>query len=124
MPRILLVKDDAINVKNTVEFLELQGYDVIVTDDGEQAIQMALDHVPNLIMMDASLDTGSAIDGWEASRRLKAEARTQSIPIIAVTASASASDKQIAVNAGCDGFLEKPFKFKDLIAKIENLIRD
>jgi two-component system cell cycle response regulator DivK len=121
VPKILVVEDDPQNVDIMVEFLEMHGHEAIVTGDGEQAIEIALSQAPALVLMDATLE-GSAIDGWEASKKLKADPRTRSIPIIAVTASVMASDKERAESAGCDDFAAKPFKFKELIAKIDALL--
>jgi CheY-like chemotaxis protein len=105
----------------TVRFLQLYGHDAICTSDGLQALQLALVESPALILMDATLE-GSAIDGWEAVRRIKSQPETRSIPIIGFTASTATRDVERARAAGCDDFAGKPFDFAEMIGKINALL--
>jgi CheY-like chemotaxis protein len=96
-----------------------KGYEVIVATDGAKGVEMAQSEGPALILMDLNLPV---MDGWEATRRLKAAPETQGIPIIAVSAFAMASDREKALAAGCDDFLSKPIDFKSLYSKIETFL--
>jgi CheY-like chemotaxis protein len=116
MIKILLVEDNEMNRDMLSRRLERKGYVVVMALDGEQAMTMALSESPALILMDMSLPV---LDGWEATRRLKAAPHTKAIPIIALTAHAMASDEQKARDAGCDDFDTKPIDFARLLAKIE-----
>ena len=116
MAKILLVEDNEMNRDMLSRRLERKGYQVVMALDGEQAIAMAQSENPALILMDMSLPV---LDGWEATRRLKASAVTKAIPIIALTAHAMASDEQKAREAGCDDFDTKPIDFARLLGKIE-----
>ena len=117
--RILLVEDNEMNRDMLSRRLERRGYFVTMALDGQQGISMAGAEKPDLILMDLSLPV---IDGWEAIRRLKSEAATKAIPIIALTAHAMASDEQKARGAGCDDFDTKPIDLARLLEKMERLL--
>src|ERR1041385_5080336 len=116
MAKLLLVEDNEMNRDMLSRRLERKGYQVVMALDGEQAVALAQSENPALILMDMSLPV---LDGWEATRRLKAAAPTKAIPIIALTAHAMASDEQKARDAGCDDFDTKPIDFARLLTKIE-----
>ena len=119
MPKILLVEDNEMNRDMLARRLEDKGYDVVLATDGAQGLAMARSEQPELILMDLSLPE---IDGWEVTRRLKAESKTVHIPVMVLTARAMASDRDKAFAAGCDDFDTKPVDFKRLLAKIEHLL--
>jgi CheY-like chemotaxis protein len=119
MSRILLVEDNEMNRDMLSRRLERKAYEVIIAIDGQAGVNMASSESPDLILMDLSLPV---IDGWEATRRLKANPATQSIPVIALTAHAMASDEQKALQAGCDDYDTKPVNFQRLLGKIEALL--
>jgi len=99
--------------------LERKGFEVVMAVDGQAGVDMASSSNPDLILMDLSLPI---IDGWEATRQIKADPATQSIPIIALTAHAMAGDEQKALEAGCDDYDTKPVNLKRLLEKIGNLL--
>jgi CheY-like chemotaxis protein len=99
--------------------LQRKGYEVVMAIDGESGVAMAHSEAPDLILMDMSLPV---LDGWEATRRLKSEAATQGIPIIALTAHAMSSDREKALEAGCDDYDTKPVDLPRLLEKIEALL--
>jgi CheY-like chemotaxis protein len=119
MPKILLVEDNEMNRDMLSRRLVRRGYEVAIALDGEQGLAMARTEAPVLILMDMSLP---GIDGWEATRQLKAAPETQKIPIIALTAHAMAGDREKAVAAGCDDFDTKPVELTRLLEKIEALL--
>jgi CheY-like chemotaxis protein len=119
MSRILLVEDNEMNRDMLSRRLERKAYEVIIAIDGQAGVNMASSESPDLILMDLSLPV---IDGWEATRRLKANPATQSIPVIALTAHAMAGDEQKALQAGCDDYDTKPVNFQRLLGKIETLL--
>jgi len=116
MPRILLVEDNELSRDMLSRRLVRRGYDVLVATDGAQAVDVARSGAPDVILMDMSLPV---IDGWEATRRLKAADETRTIPIIALTALAMASDERKAREAGCDDFDTKPVDLPRLLEKVE-----
>jgi len=116
MAKILVVEDNEVNRDMLSRRLTRRGYEVLVAVDGQEGIQMALSHSPDLILMDMSLPV---MDGWEATRRLKAAPETQKIPIIALTAHALMSDREQAFEVGCDDYETKPIDFPRLIEKLE-----
>lgn len=120
MPKILLVEDDEMNRDMLMRRLERKGYKVVVAVDGAQGVAMAQFETPDLILMDMSLPM---LDGWEATRQLKAIPETQSIPIIALTSYAMQGDRQKALAAGCDEYNTKPIELPRLLAKMEALLR-
>lgn len=119
MAKILLVEDNEMNRDVLSRRLERKGFEVIMAIDGQQGIDMAIGHRPDLILMDLSLPI---IDGWEATRLLKADPITARIPIIAVTAHAMAGDRDKAIEAGCDDYDTKPLDILRLVGKIETLL--
>ncbi len=119
MPRILLVEDIEMNRDMMSRWLILWGYEVTIAVDGEEAISEGHNHKPDLILMDMGLPK---IDGWEATRRLKADAETSQIPIIAVTAHAVEDDRDKALAAGCDEYCAKLVDFKRLQEMIKALL--
>ncbi len=119
MPKILLVEDNEMNRDMLSRRLERRGYQVVIAVDGQQGVDMARAESPNLILMDMSLPV---LDGWEASRRLKGEAETRAIPIIALTAHAMAGDREKALEAGCDDYDTKPIELPRLLGKIDALL--
>jgi two-component system cell cycle response regulator DivK len=119
MHRILYVEDNDDNVYMLKSRLERKGFSVIVARDGAEGIAMAVDQKPALILMDLSLPV---IDGWEATRQLKARPDTRHIPIIVITAHAMEGDRESALATGCDDFDTKPVQFPRLLGKIQNLL--
>jgi two-component system cell cycle response regulator DivK len=120
MPKILLVEDNEMNRDMLSRRLERKGYNIALAVDGPEGLQKARTESPDLILMDMSLPV---MDGWEVTRQLKADAATRSIPIIALTAHAMASDEQKAREAGCDDFDTKPIELPRLLAKMEALLQ-
>jgi CheY-like chemotaxis protein len=114
---VLLVEDNEDNRDMLSRRLERRGYEVVTAADGAQAVEKAgAAEAPAVILMDMSLPI---LDGWEATRRLKADESTRSIPVIALTAHAMASDREKALAAGCDDYDTKPIEFARLLEKIE-----
>lgn len=103
-----------------VRRLQRRGYEVIIAVDGEQGVALALSESPALILMDLSLP---ALDGWEATRRLKMAPETKAIPVIALTAHAMTGDREKCIEAGCDDFDTKPVEISRLLGKIETLLQ-
>jgi len=116
MERILLGEDKEMYRDMLSRRLERRGYSVTIAVDGEEGIKKAQSEKPDLILMDMSLPV---LDGWEATRRLKASEETRSIPIIALTAHAMSGDEEKACEAGCDDFDSKPVELPRLLGKIE-----
>lgn len=116
MSKILLVEDNEMNRDMLSRRLMRKGYEVVMAFDGEQGVAMARTESPDLILMDLSLPV---MDGWEATRHLKAAEGTRLIPVIALTAHAMAGDKEKAIEAGCDDYDSKPIEFPRLLGKIE-----
>ena len=119
MPKILLVEDNEMNRDMLSRRLQRKGYEIIMAVDGAEAVSMAQSQAPSLILMDMSLPV---LDGWEATRRIKAAAETKSIPIIALTAHAMAGDEEKARQAGCDDYDTKPIELPRLLEKIAVLL--
>jgi len=119
VPKILLVEDNEMNRDMLSRRLARKGYDIVLAEDGQRAIDMAASESPDLILMDMSLPV---VDGWEATERIKGAADTQAIPIIALTAHAMESDREKAMEAGCDDFDTKPVELARLLGKIEKLL--
>jgi two-component system cell cycle response regulator DivK len=120
MAKILLVEDNEMNRDMLSRRLERKGYTVAIAVDGQQGVDMTYADAPELILMDMSLPV---IDGWEATRRLKADDKTKAIPIIALTAHAMSGDREKALEAGADEYDTKPVDLPRLLAKIEALLR-
>ena len=119
MPKILLVEDSEMNRDMLSRRLQRKGYSVITAHDGEQGHLMACSEAPDLILMDISLPV---MNGWEVSRFLKTNEATRNIPIIALTAHALVTDRERALEAGCDDYDTKPVEFSRLSEKIDNLL--
>jgi CheY-like chemotaxis protein len=119
MARILLVEDNEMNRDMLSRRLTRNGFTVLLAEDGRKAVDMALSEKPDLILMDISLPV---MDGWEATRHVKADAATAAIPVIALTAHALVEDREKAMAAGCDDFDTKPVELPRLLAKIEALL--
>ena len=119
MQKILVVEDNELNRDMVGRRLERRGYEVVVAVDGQEGVDMAHSENPDLILMDLSLPV---LNGWEATRQLKQDTKTNGIPIIALTAHAMASDRESAIEAGCDDYDTKPLEFSRLIGKIHALL--
>jgi CheY-like chemotaxis protein len=119
MPKILLVEDNEMNRDMLSRRLARNGYDVVMAVNGADGVAMASAEKPDLILMDMSLPV---MDGWEATRQVKAGEATAHIPVIALTAHAMAQDKEQALAAGCDDFDTKPVELPRLLQKIEALL--
>ena len=119
MTKILLVEDNEMNRDMLSRRLERKGYQVVLAVDGEGGVEMATSEAPDLVLMDMSLPV---LDGWEATRRLKAAPATRHIPVIALTAHAMFSDRDKALQAGCDEYDTKPIELPRLLEKIEALL--
>ena len=116
--KILLVEDNEMNRDMLSRRLTRKGYEVVMAVDGGEGVAMSVSAAPELILMDMSLPV---IDGWEATRRIKAATETRHIPIIGLTAHAMAGDREKALEAGCDEYDTKPIELERLIGKIETL---
>jgi len=119
MTKILLVEDNEMNRDMLSRRLKKNGYEVVLAIDGEEGMAKAHSELPALILMDMSLP---GIDGWEATRRLKAAPQSQKIPVIALTAHAMTDDRDKALAAGCDDFDTKPVELSRLLSKIQALL--
>ena len=119
MTRILVVEDNEMNRDMLSRRLSRHGYEILIAIDGETGIEAAREGKPDLILMDMSLPV---MDGWEATRRLKGDAALKNIPIIALTAHAMASDRDKAIEAGCDDYDTKPIELQRLLAKMTALL--
>ena len=120
MAKILLVEDNEMNRDMLSRRLMRNGYQVSIAIDGQQGADMAVSERPDLILMDMSLPV---IDGWEATRRIKANDATRGIPVIALTAHAMAGDREKAMEAGCEDYDTKPVEMSRLLGKIAALLK-
>lgn len=120
MAKILLVEDNEMNRDMLSRRLERRGFTVVIAVDGSIGIAKARSEAPDLILMDMSLPV---IDGWEATRQLKADPATAKIPVIALTAHAMAEDREKALGAGCDDFDTKPVELTRLLGKIDAMLK-
>ena len=119
MAKILLVEDNEMNRDMLSRRLERRGYEVVIAVDGQQGVEIAQSARPDLILMDMSLPV---MDGWEATRQLKAKEAMKGTPIIALTAHAMSGDREKALQAGCDDYDTKPIELARLLGKIEALL--
>ncbi|MBV9173914.1 MAG: response regulator [Chloroflexi bacterium] len=119
MPKILVVEDNEMNRDMLCRRLERKGYQVLMAEDGRQGVAMAQSERPDLILMDMSLPV---LDGWEATRHIKATPETGGVPVIALTAHAMSGDRERAIEAGCDDYETKPIELARLLEKIEALL--
>lgn len=119
MPHLMLVEDNEDNRDMLSRRLQRRGFTVSIAIDGAQGVQQTRESQPDLVLMDMSLPV---LDGWEATRQLKADAKTSHIPVIALTAHAMSQDREVALQAGCDDYDTKPVDFVRLLGKIEALL--
>jgi CheY-like chemotaxis protein len=120
--KLLYVEDNDDNVYMLKMRLELLGdFEVLAAEDGEKGCEMALSEQPDIILMDLEMPV---IDGWEATRRIKKDPKTQDIPVIALSAHALAGEREKAIASGCDEFDTKPIEFERLVASVRRLLRD
>ena len=119
MPRLLLVEDNEESRDGLSRHLRRKGFEVLVAVDGRQGLAVAQTGTPDLVLMDMSLPV---LDGWEATRQLKADPRTRHIPVIALTAHAMTGDREKALAAGCDEYDTKPVEFARLLGRIQGLL--
>jgi two-component system, cell cycle response regulator DivK len=117
--RILIVEDDDMLQEILAERLKLRGYAVEVAGDGQQGVDLALATKPDIVLMDMRLPI---LNGWDATRKLKAQPETQHIPVIALTAHSLVGDREDSLAAGCDEYEPKPVNFDRLVRKIEQLV--
>jgi CheY-like chemotaxis protein len=120
MAKILLVEDNEMNRDMLSRRLQRKGYEVLIATDGEQGVSMARSERPDLILMDMSLPI---LDGWEATRAIKADPSISAVPVIALTAHAMAGDQEKCIAAGCDDYDTKPVELARLLGKIEGLLQ-
>jgi len=120
MAKILLVEDNEMNRDMLSRRLERRGYQVVIAEDGAAGVSLARSETPDLILMDMSLPV---MDGWEATRQIKAAPETRAIPVIALTAHAMAGDEEKALAAGCNDYETKPVDLPKLLAKIDTLLQ-
>ena len=121
MPKVLLVEDNEMNLDMLSRRLRRKKFEVVTAEDGQTGIEMAVSERPDLILMDMSLPV---MDGWEATRRIKANPETRDIPVIALTAHAMAEDRQKALAAGCDDYDTKPVELPRLLRKMSEQLGD
>jgi two-component system cell cycle response regulator DivK len=121
MPKILIVEDNELSRDMLSRRLRRKGYEVLVATDGQEGIAMAQRELPDLVLMDLSLPD---LDGWEATSRLKTDAKTQAIPVIALTAHAMSGDREKALDAGCDEYDTKPIDLRRLLSKMVRFVDD
>ncbi len=121
MPKILLVDDTEDNRDMLMRRLQKRGFDVLIAVDGAEACAMASSELPDLILMDMQMPV---MDGYEATRQVKATPETAAIPVIGLTAHAMAGDREKALAAGCDDYEAKPINFSQLIETIQRLLED
>ena len=119
MAKVLLIEDNEMNRDMLSRRLIRRGFQVVFAMDGQQGVDLARSERPDIILMDMSLPV---IDGWEATRRVKADDATRSVPVIGLTAHAMAGDREKAIEAGCDDYDTKPVELDRLIGKIERLL--
>jgi CheY-like chemotaxis protein len=119
MPTILLVEDNEMNRDMLSRRLARRGFEVLLALDGGQGVEMAKALAPDLVLMDVSLPV---LDGWEATRQIKADERSRAIPVIALTAHAMHDDRDRALDAGCDDYDTKPVDLERLLGKINALL--
>jgi len=120
MTTILIVEDNEMNRDMLSRRLIRSGYEVVLALDGAQGVALAASEAPDVVLMDMSLPV---LDGWEATRLLKSDPKTRTLPVIALTAHAMAGDEAKARQAGCDDFDTKPVEYTRLLSKIEGLLQ-
>ena len=120
MPRILVVEDNEDNRDSLARRLERRGFEVLLARDGKHGVEMAAAEKPDLILMDMNMPE---MDGWEATRKIKAAPDGAAVPVIALTAHAMTGDRERALEAGCSDYHTKPIEFPKLVAQIETLLQ-
>ena len=118
MPKVLLVEDNEMNRDMLSRRLRRRGFDVVIAIDGAQGVAMSKTEAPDIVLMDMSLPV---MNGWEATRAIKADAATKHVPVIALTAHSMAGDRERAMAAGCDDYDVKPVELPRLLAKMATL---
>ena len=119
MPKVLLVEDNEMNRDMLSRRLARRGFEVVFAADGQQGVDLARSEKPDIILMDMSLPV---MDGWEATRRIKADGTMRRIPVIGLTAHAMSGDREKAIEAGCDDYDSKPVEIDRLLGKINRLL--
>ncbi len=119
MTKVLLVEDNEMNRDMLSRRLIRRGFEVVFAVNGQQGVDLAQSEKPDIILMDMSLPV---MDGWEATRRVKANDATRGVPVIGLTAHAMNGDRERAIEAGCDDYDTKPVEFDRLIGKMERLL--
>ncbi len=119
MVKILLVEDNEMNRDMLSRRLMRKKFEVVIAVDGLEGVEMSISEAPDIILMDMSLPV---LDGWQATKKIKADSQTKNIPVIAMTAHAMAGDREKCLQAGCDDYDTKPVEFPRLLDKIKNLI--
>jgi CheY-like chemotaxis protein len=120
MPRILVVEDNEDNRDSLSRRLERRGFEVLIATDGKHGVAMAAAEKPDLILMDMNMPE---MDGWEATRKIKATPDAAHVPVIALTAHAMTGDRERALESGCSDYHTKPVEFQKLLAQIETLLQ-
>jgi two-component system, cell cycle response regulator DivK len=115
--QILIVEDEPRNLKLLRDLLQKFGYQILEAPDGEQGVKMAVEKIPDLILMDIMMPK---MDGLEATRIIKADEKTRHIPIIALTSYAMKGDREKTIEAGCDGYIAKPVDIQDLLKTVKS----
>jgi two-component system cell cycle response regulator DivK len=118
--KILVVEDTEDNRQILRDLLSMAGYDMIEARDGAEGVAQASEHRPDLILMDIQMPV---MDGYEATRRIKADPALKEIPVIAVTSYALSGDEEKARDAGCDGYIAKPYSPRQMLAKVREILR-
>ncbi len=121
MSKILIVEDNEENRDSLSRRLQRRGYEILIAADGKIGLAMAQAEKPDLILMDMNMPE---LDGWEATRQLKAAAETQHVPVIALTAHAMSGDRERALGVGCADYHTKPVEFPKLLTQIEALLQN
>ena len=119
MVKILLVEDNEMNRDMLSRRLIRKKFEVVIAINGVEGVEMSISEIPDIILMDMSLPE---LDGWEATKKIKANQQTKDIPVIAITAHAMTGDREKCLQAGCDDYDTKPVEFPRLLVKINNLI--
>jgi len=121
MPKVLLVEDNEMNRDMLSRRLTRRGFEVVFAANGQQGVDIARSEKPDIILMDMSLPV---MDGWEATRRIKADGMMRRIPVIGLTAHAMSGDREKAIEAGCDDYDSKPVEIDRLLSKINRLLNE
>ena len=120
MAKILVVEDNPEIAELLSRQLRRNGYEVAIAENGDKGMRMAKSEKPDLILMDMELPV---VAGWDATRRIKGDAETKAIPVIALTAHVTSGDRELGYQSGADGFLHKPIDFPQLFERIESLLK-